>query len=378
MDSVKNYKKKLNNIDYSSHKNIGIDDFSTKKREKYCTIINDNDTKKRINIIDGRTKEIVIEELKKFTNVETVTRDLSITYKEAIAEALPNAIQIADRFHIETNFTDNIIEYMKRTIDEKIILNEKDDRNVVLSSYEKKKKETAQRKWNIIQQVKNLKKKGWSNLAIANNLGICDETVAKYLNIKKPPIQDSHSLVDDYITDIKQAIIENKTKKQIYEIIKNKGYKGKDSILYHRLKSIRNEVKHDLITLKRSQLKKILFVDKIEEIKKDDVRLAISLYLKQNEEFSSLIDILKEFKVILFAKDSLKLESWIDKAKALNIPELTQFTNLVESDIDAVKNAIIYNYSNGLTEGINNKTKVIKREMYGRCSVELLKIKLLA
>ena len=133
-----------------------------------------------------------------------------------------------------------------------------------------------------------------------------------------------------------------------------------------------------MITLKRSQLKKIIFVDKIEDIKKDDVRLAIALYLKQNEEFSNLIDILKEFKVILFAKDPSKLGPWIDKAKALNILELTKFTNLVESDIDAVKNAIIYDYSNGLTEGINNKTKVIKREMYGRCSVDLLKVKVLA
>ncbi len=87
---------------------------------------------------------------------------------------------------------------------------------------------------------------------------------------------------------------------------------------------------------------------------------------------------LKEFKVILFSKDPCKLEQWLEKSKQINVEELTKFCNTVENDLEAVKNAIIYDYSNGLTEGFNNKTKVIKREMYGRCSFDLLKIKVLA
>ena len=53
------------------------------------------------------------------------------------------------------------------------------------------------------------------------------------------------------------------------------------------------------------------------------------------------------------------------------------YPKIIESDINAVKNAIKYDYSNGLTEGFNNKIKVIKRIMYGRCSFDLLRIKIL-
>lgn len=321
----------------------------------------------------------MVEELKKFTNVETVTRDLSSTYKSAISEALPNVKQIADRFHIELNYTDNMIDYMKRTIDEKIVLNKNADNNKrVLSSYEKNKETTALKKWNLIQKVKELKNKNMSNVSIGKALGICDETVAKYLKIDKPPIQDSHSKLDTYIPDIKQAIIEKKTKKEIYEYIKSKGYTGKQDLLYHKLKSIRSELKQDLVTIKRSQLKKILFVENTDDIKKDSIRKAITLYLQQNEEFNNLVDLLKEFKIILFSKEPSKLDSWLEKSKQMNVEELTKFCNTIENDLDAVKNAIIYDYSNGLTEGFNNKTKVIKREMYGRCSFELLKTKVLA
>lgn len=320
----------------------------------------------------------MVEELKKFTNVETVTRDLSSTYKLAIAEALPNAKQIADRFHIEQNYTDNMIDYMKRTIDEKIVLNKIDNNEKVLSSYEKNKEITALKKWNLIQKVKELKSKNMSNISIGKELGICDETVAKYLKIDKPPVQDSHSKLDTYIYDIKQAICDKKTKKEIYEYIKSKGYTGKQDLLYHRLKSIRSEVKQDLVTIKRSQLKKVLFVENINDIKKDSVRNGIILYLHQNEEFNNLVDLLKEFKIILFSKEPSKLDQWLEKSKKMNVEELTKFCNTIENDLNAVKNAIIYDYSNGLTEGFNNKTKVIKREMYGRCSFSLLRIKILA
>lgn len=272
-----------------------------------------------------------------------------------------------------------MIDYMKRTIDEKIVMNKNiDNTKSVLSSYEKNKENTSLKKWDLIQKVKELKEKNMSNVSIGKELGICDETVAKYLKIDKPPIQASHSKLDAYIPDIKQAIIDKKTKKGIYEYIKSKGYSGKQDILYHRLKAIRYEVKQELVTIKRSQLKKILFVDNIDEIKNDSIKNGITLYLQQNEEFNNLVILLKEFKHILFSKDPSKLEPWLEKSKLINIEELNKFCNTIEKDLDAVKNAIIYDYSNGLTEGFNNKTKVIKREMYGRCSFDLLKTKVLA
>ncbi len=49
----------------------------------------------------------------------------------------------------------------------------------------------------------------------------------------------------------------------------------------------------------------------------------------------------------------------------------------LRKDLEAVKNSIIYSYSDGLAEGSINKLKVVKRIMYGRNSFELLKLKLL-
>ena len=99
--------------------------------------------------------------------------------------------------------------------------------------------------------------------------------------------------------------------------------------------------------------------------------------MNQNEELKKIIELKKEFKVVLFSKKPDSLDDWLEKAKKLNVPELNSFVELIESDLEAVKNAIIYEYSNGVTEGFNNKTKVIKRQMYGRCGFDLLRLKIL-
>ena len=158
--------------------------------------------------------------------------------------------------------------------------------------------------------------------------------------------------------------------------MKASGYKGKLTVLNMHMKSIKNEVKNNITYLKRSKIKKLFFYN-LEDIKNEDLKKDIIFYLNQNKELSEIIDLEREFKTILFSKETEQLELWLEKARHLNIMELNSFVNLIESDIDAVKNAIIYNFSNGLTEGFNNKTKVIKRQMYGRCSFDLLRLKIL-
>lgn len=44
--------------------------------------------------------------------------------------------------------------------------------------------------------------------------------------------------------------------------------------------------------------------------------------------------------------------------------------------MDAVENAVAYDYSNGFVEGTNSRLKMIKRTMYGRCRKQLLEAKL--
>ncbi|MCI1349975.1 MAG: transposase, partial [Prevotella sp.] len=58
------------------------------------------------------------------------------------------------------------------------------------------------------------------------------------------------------------------------------------------------------------------------------------------------------------------------------IGTLKTFLIGIKRDYKAVVNTIKYNVTNGITEGFVNKLKVVKRSMYGRASIELLRNKL--
>ena len=91
---------------------IGVDDFAFKKRHTYGTIIVDEATHKPVAILDGRDGKTLKEWLSKNKHVKAVTRDRASAYSAAIKEILPDAMQIADRFHLHQN----LLEAIRNTI----------------------------------------------------------------------------------------------------------------------------------------------------------------------------------------------------------------------------------------------------------------------
>ena len=91
---------------------IGVDDFAFKKRHTYGTIIVDQATHRPVAILDGRDGMTLKEWLKNNKHVKTVTRDRASAYSSAIQEILPDAMQIADRFHLHQN----LLEAVKNTV----------------------------------------------------------------------------------------------------------------------------------------------------------------------------------------------------------------------------------------------------------------------
>jgi len=54
------------------------------------------------------------------------------------------------------------------------------------------------------------------------------------------------------------------------------------------------------------------------------------------------------------------------------VPPLQRFAKRLRADHEAVHAALSLDWSNGQTEGQINRLKTIKRQMYGRASLDLL------
>jgi transposase len=101
---------------------IGVDDFAYRKGQTYCTVICDGITRKPVGILDGRDGATLKEWLAKNKQVKKVTRDRAGAYAKAISDSLPEAMQIADRFHLHQNLSAAIKEALKSEIPKKILI----------------------------------------------------------------------------------------------------------------------------------------------------------------------------------------------------------------------------------------------------------------
>ena len=91
------------------------------------------------------------------------------------------------------------------------------DEKRILNKRQQNKKESAERKWKVIQEVQQLYKDGYNKSQISRKMNITRVTVNTYLLQKQPLERSTNSILDDYVPMIKELIIQGK---KIDEILK--------------------------------------------------------------------------------------------------------------------------------------------------------------
>ncbi len=108
---------------------------------------------------------------------------------------------------------------------------------------------------------------------------------------------------------------------------------------------------------------------------------AQAVKVDQLKEISSDFAIMRQFAMrfrgLLKGSDPEPLDEWLREATNSGIHGMCRFTATLRRDLAAVRNAISTPWSNGQTEGQINRLKTLKRSMYGRAGVELLRARML-
>jgi transposase len=67
------------------------------------------------------------------------------------------------------------------------------------------------------------------------------------------------------------------------------------------------------------------------------------------------------------------LDTWLSAVEADDIPELRTFARGIRQDYIAVRNGLSLPYNSGACEGNVNRLKMLKRQMFGRAKLDLLR-----
>jgi hypothetical protein len=253
------------------------------------------------------------------------------------------------------------------------------------SARERQYRNSVKQKQKEIEEVRKLYQKGFSIQEISRTTGHISTTVKKYLN---PTCTGENGHYDSRrpgkLAPFEKEVIAMRsqgiTYDRIHKTICAKGDTGTAASLRVFMQKEREHQKRKAASVvegieyvPRKLLCKLLYKKEVKGISKYQYNALIEKY----DILGKIYMVLEQFYKIVYGKKYEELEGWMAEARLLEIPEIDSYLNGMEKDLTAVKNAIKYNYNNGLAEGSVNKIKLIKRIIYGRNSFAMLKAKIL-
>ena len=101
----------------------------------------------------------------------------------------------------------------------------------------------------------------------------------------------------------------------------------------------------------------------------------LAAILDRCPELKDLAGHVTAFAAMLTGRRGGRLDDWL--AAAGDCPALAPFANGIRRDYQAVRNALTLEWNSGRVEGLNTRTKLLERQMYGRASFPLLRKRIL-
>lgn len=383
---------------------LGVDDWAYRKGVSYGTVLIDMETSKPIDILPSREGKDLKKWLMRYNDVQIVTRDRSSSYSSAINEVCPDAVQVADRFHLLTNLSDALDTYFK-SISGTISRLIKAKTNELLNLPEAEQKIISTAKEQVIgfridqrldkfNKVKELQAKGVPILRISRDIGISRGTVRSYF-VQESLSPKSHSKSTNIELFTSHIVDRLNTRgfmiKDIIKEIRELGFNGSQSQAYYNINAIRDNYKISTPGFSQVQHTQIPYVKPLSSRKLakyigfclNDIidpqeRKYLQTLLDEMVELRIVRKLVQIFKTML-VRGRGNIKRWIDFVlrSKYKLTGLKTFARGLSRDIDAVKNGIEMRWSNGATEGHVNRIKSIKRQMYGRASFDLLRKKVI-
>lgn len=413
---------------------VGVDDWAMLKGNRYGTILVDLEKHRPIDLLGSREAAEVATWFQVHPEIEIISRDRGKDYIKAATEGAPQAEQVADRWHLLHNLQEAVVTFLQQkpgclqAAAQGAALDQKTEsplpptlvesspnqtgasaisspsvqkvEKTALSQAEQNQAAGRARHQERFDQVRQFKQVGYSDRAIGRHMKMSTNTVRKYVEAESCPFYPAGRLSPTkltpwlpYLEQRWQAGCTNAS--QLWREISQEGFSGSLGLVirwagnqrkllpaedrYRRQQAeavqpaLARQVQPVAWSAGRASWLVMLDDNKLDEAQ----QAARTSMLAADTQMVTVDRLARQFIQLVKTRRSQDLDQWLADVAASDIKALTTFANGIRSDLAAVRNALRLNWSNGQTEGQINRLKFIKRQMYGRAKLDLLRKRVL-
>ena len=395
---------------------VGIDDWALRKGQRYGTIVTDLERGCVIELLPGRDGEALKTWRKEHPGIEVITRDRWAAFAQAAAEAAPQAKQVADRWHLLKNLREAVERLLARmSASVRAALRdlppeEKDEApKSVLATTDgspqtaapagavssdrpispREQARTAKRRQRAEQydRVRALRVEGLSLREVARAAGVSLKRVIRYLRSdhcpdwnpgRRSPTQLDRfaAWVDAWITQGGRNAAERH--RYLSEQGCRASYDAVRRFVTRRLGSTGRpgprigRLTQPAVAPPSARQLSFAFIRK-EEDRTEEQRRQVERLPAGHATLQEAFQLAAWFAALVRQTAEGTLGDWLTLAEGSGCREMRSFAASLRQDEAAVAAALTEGWSNGPVEGQVNRLKMIKRSMYGRAGLQLLR-----
>jgi transposase len=358
---------------------VGIDDWAWRRNHRYASIVCNLERRRIVALLPDREPATAKAWFTAHPTIEIVARDRGGGYGEAAAKALPNAVQVADRWHLMENASRAFLDTVRKSM--------RQIRNVIgatkidpelLTAAERLQYEGYLRREEINAAILALSKSGMAIKQIVRQTGHSRGLVRQVVRGERNDVfRTRQSSLDMHLPWLdEQWASDCRNGAELWRRLTVRGFRGSLRIVGEWATRRRRAEKADAESLQR--IPSARTIARLMMIGRDTLSKAETVTVAAIEAgVPTLVEareIIAEFHMMIRRKTAADLTSWIERTRASLV---ASFGNGVVKDEAAVRSAITLPWSNGQTEGQITRLKLVRRQMYGRGNIDLLQARLI-
>jgi transposase len=363
---------------------LGVDDFALRRGRIYGTVLIDVLTGAPVDLLADRESESLADWLRARPGIEVICRDRAGGCADAARQGAPQAIQVADRWHLWRNLGEAVEKAVLTRRAHLAAANPTPRRapacepRVVQAVAEKRIVTRPRENYQAVQQ---LRAQGMSKAAIGRKLGLHPATVRKFADatsaheLTAKTEQRAH-LVDDYVEHLHRRWNEGeRNATALFREIAALGYPGGELAVQRYLRRFRHGRGHaPLPGPKPPTVREVTswIMTHPDRLAADDA-IRLARLRKADPGLDKLTGHVRGFATMMTGLTGHQLDGWIDTVEVDDLTPIAGFARNLRRDHDAVKAGLTLDHSSGRVEGTVNEIKMLKRQMFGRAVFDLLR-----